>query len=378
MTHEPEPPPQWVIDAILEGGVTVTAHADIYEENAKTLWMPNAPLKSGGISVDQARDERRNLDIEFKNDEGALKHYPGGFWYDKVIKTYRGVEAWVDGVRQEWETQVGEFLIDGIREPNFPKVITCTGRDRTKVLLEDKLAYPIAFTKNMAPEDVIRAIAENGNISGDRMILPNTGKTLGKKYTFEAGLSRWEAIKKIALDFNYEVYFDQFGWFVMSKQHDPAKRQDTFTFKTGGNDGSLISFEKVSDESNLYNAVAVRGEASDTIPVAYVAVNRSPNSPTSVQNLKRQKTYEHTSPLITTEEQASELAWTLLAVMALETFEINMQSLVFPWLEAGSIIKFIDPDPNPGDPTRFLLSNFSFPLGLGPQTTVGKRITVVG
>jgi hypothetical protein len=84
-----------VIAAILNGVTQVTRRAEIYEADGKTLWIPSIDtprLIDGEVSVDYSRDERRTLDCTFDNSDGVLDHNPNGFWYDKVIKCFRGIK----------------------------------------------------------------------------------------------------------------------------------------------------------------------------------------------------------------------------------------------------------------------------------------------
>lgn len=83
-----------IIEAILSGVTQVTRRAEIYEKDGNTLWLPTQDtprLIDGEISIDYTRDERRSLDCTFDNSDGVLDHNPNGFWYDKIIKCYRGV-----------------------------------------------------------------------------------------------------------------------------------------------------------------------------------------------------------------------------------------------------------------------------------------------
>jgi len=82
-----------LLDAVLGGTTYVSRRVEIYEKDAETLWLPSddVPRAIGGsISVDYSRDERRSLDLTLDNKDGVLRHDPTGFWYDKIIKTYRG------------------------------------------------------------------------------------------------------------------------------------------------------------------------------------------------------------------------------------------------------------------------------------------------
>lgn len=356
----------------------VTRRVDIYDPDG-SLWMENAPLAGGTVSVDGTRAERRSLELDLNNKDGSLDNYPDGFWYDKIIKPFRGFEYVMpnsSGRIGYWETQLGEFLIDSISTSHFPSTVHVTCRDYTKKLLEDKFASATTFVSGQAVEDVIRTIATNGGISKFNTVA--TGKFLGKDFIFEGGTERWQAITDIATAYGYEVFFDAAGYLELREFRDPVTAATIQTFETGQY-GNLSNWTKASSDTRIYNHVVVTGESSDTAvpPVVAEATNTNPASPTSVANLGRRKTYRYTSSFITTLAQAQNVANKFLQVHALESFDLSLSALVIPWLEATEIIEFIDPSPNPGDPTRFLLSTFDIPLALGQMSVSGKRVTMV-
>lgn len=360
------------LDAILGPTTKVRSRVDIFESDGTTLFQKNVRLINGSVSVDQGRSERRSFSLELLNQNGELDNYPGGFWYDKIIKPYRGVKL-PDGT--EYESRLGEFVIDNIDTPDFPSIVSVSGRDYTKKLVTSKFAVPTSFAQGASLETVIKNIALNGGIS--RFILPNSGKTLGRSFLFDRGVPRWEAINELATAYNYEVYFDRRGYMVMDEPQDPVTSPEVFTFKTGGTDGSLSTFRKRTSDTRIYNFIAVEGQSAGEVPIYAEAKNTEPSSPTRIDKIG-ERVFLFKSAFITTQAQAQEVANSFLKIHALEQFDISFDSLVIPWLEAGQIIKFIDPSPNPGDPTRFLFSSFTIPLGLGTMSSVAKRVTIVG
>jgi len=84
------------VEALAEYLGATTRHIrriEIYEADGSTRWGKDkiVRLKDGSVTVDYDRDERRALDLTLTNDDGVLKNAPGEFWYDKVIKVFRGV-----------------------------------------------------------------------------------------------------------------------------------------------------------------------------------------------------------------------------------------------------------------------------------------------
>lgn len=89
-----------VVSAIENGVAQITRRMEIYQKDGVTPWYATSVdnpltkrLVSGSISVDYSSDERRKGDITLLNDDFAFRLNPlGGFYYDKIIKLYRGVQ----------------------------------------------------------------------------------------------------------------------------------------------------------------------------------------------------------------------------------------------------------------------------------------------
>lgn len=360
------------LSAFTESTTQVTRRIEILNSDG-TFWKTDAGLVGGSVSISNARKERRSFSITLDNADRSVDNYPGGFWYDKIIKLYRGVT----GTNFSYEVQLGEFMIDNISQPHFPFQIEVAGRDRTKQLQLAKFGNSTTFTSGQAPETLIRNIALNGGIT--KFNLPgSTGKLVSKDLTYERGVERWEAVQQIADSFGYDLYFDAQGYLTMTPYVDPTTTQLVWTFLTGPDSGNLVAFKKDSADSQIYNTVVVSGAASDVVvPVTYTATNTTPTSPTRIAALGP-RVYTFTSPLITTVGDATALANSFLKIHALEQFELNFESIVYPWLDVNSIVQFVDPLPIAGQPDRFLLTDLTIPLGLSSMSGVGKRVTIVG
>lgn len=90
-------PPELVQRAFLAPITEITRRVEIHEADGETPWRPELwprVLVGGTISVDMTRDERRSVDVELDNTDGALDPEAGGFWYDKVLKVFYGVRLY--------------------------------------------------------------------------------------------------------------------------------------------------------------------------------------------------------------------------------------------------------------------------------------------
>ncbi len=275
----------------------------------------------------------------------------------------------------EWEVQIGEFMIDRISEPHFPREVRITGRDYTKKCMNSKFTQATQFEAGMKLEEIIGAIAGAAGII--KRALPVTDVMVGRTFFYDRNTSRWDALKEIANSYNYEIFFDATGCLVIRPFNDPALTAPTVWIETGP-EGVLASYEKSTSDSRLFNHVLVTGESSesDRIPVWAERINSDPASSTSVYAIG-DRLYVYSSPFIETQTQADSLADIYLKLYGLEEFSLSFDSLVLPWLEVGDIIGWIDPNPAPDDPNTFLLSSLNIPLGLSPMSASAKRVTIV-
>ena len=563
---------QQVFEALLDGSSRVTRRAEIYEADGTTIFADsdNTPRIIGGnVSVDNSRDERRSLDITFDNSDGVLKHDPDGFWYDKIIKVFRGTEwdsskaqpniaiiaspdnnvrtglqllgydsvtaytpqysgdlmgwdviiadggtsaitaanyafltdafnagkpvltisdeadsthpliattvnktdaaAWAmtpvttdsplngrwaaftssgtttgkvisavttgakpaatyvwstvtyfvavtmvnsqggkwvhlqppfvlnsPGYSQllnasmewlfprsssaSWETQIGEFMIDRITEPRFPRTIQVTGRDYSKKLLKSKFSQALTFADGTSVDVVIQAIAANGGIT--KFNLNSENASLFGDMSFDRTTERWAAIKGIADAAAIEVYFDPRGYLTTRPMQDPSLSPSTLLLTTGSEYGNLVNYTKSSNDSRLYNRVIVTSENQDAVAdstygLQAIAENTQPGSPTSIDRIG-ERDYFYTSSFFTSLEQMQRYADKLLKIVALEEYSLDFDVVPFYWSEAGDIIEFSDPHAGVDEPTRFLMDSFNIPLALGTMSGTAKRVTIVG
>lgn len=284
---------------------------------------------------------------------------------------------WVDNYEplEKWEVQLGEFMADSIADADeWRDRVKVTGRDYTKLCIQSKLTKATTFVKEQTIEEVIRAVAANAGIT--KMDVPDTGIALEKDMTWERDTPRWDIIKEIAQAKSYQVYFDAYGYLRMQAMNDPLLTPPKLILNTGPR-GNLVSRGVKTSDTQLFNHVTVVGESSDSsVPLVFgEAVNDNPNSPSAISKIGERVT-NVSSPLVTSELQATSLAQQLLAVSSLEEFELDWSSILLPWVEPGDIVELQDDDPYWG-PTRYLISQLAFPFDLGPMSGNGKRVTKV-
>ena len=273
-----------------------------------------------------------------------------------------------------WATGLGEFIPDVIDRPRFPHNVHVTGRDFTKKMMIDRFSVTTTFAVGANVGATIQTIATNAGIT--KFNFATVTNTLGAAVTFEKNTSRWDACKQLAQSISCDLYFDNNGYLTLQLMVDPLTASLLYTFKTGAA-SNLVDFSRSTNDSRLYNDVLVYGDGPDN-PLVYANVtNTAPSSPTRIAKIGR-RTYSFASQFFTSNAQCLLYAQKLLAVVALEQYDMNLTSLVIPWLEVGKAVEVILPDAAVGDPTRFLLTSFSIPMMLGPMTGQAKRVTLVG
>jgi hypothetical protein len=123
MSHSPS---SQVVSAIESGVAEITRRMEVYENDAATPWYASADddpnvnrLVNGSITVDYNSDERRKGDLTILNDDFAFRLNPiGGFYYDKVIKLYRGVRFPIKAIKPKillFENDRDDLLVRHLR-----------------------------------------------------------------------------------------------------------------------------------------------------------------------------------------------------------------------------------------------------------------------
>jgi len=378
-------PPDAAVRAIQSGLTTVSRRVEIYESDAETLWQPNnrtpqARLIDGAVTCDFNRNERRMFDMTLSNTDGMLTSKDGeGFWYDKVLKPYRGVYYRDGGQRKLWECQMGEFRIDKIDTNIRNSQVKVSGRDSWKKLATSKLTQSVSFPAGTYLYDLVRALAANAGIT--KLKIPYTNRTIGTRMDLERGTERGEVIKQAANANNYDVYFDNEGYLVMEEFADPSTSPVEMTFQTGA-EGNIVDYDKSINDSRLYNHIVVYGDRESVeggdilMPYFGEAINEDATSPTSVQRIGDRQ-YSFASSFFTSDQQCQDYANSLLRIHSLETYEINWSSLYYAHLDVGRVVDVLEPDLGLLTTSRFLLDTINFPLNLGPMSATGKRVLIV-
>lgn len=375
----------------VNNGIAPTAPDSPFKNNFQTYAVPVTVgeqlvtgVRAGAlIAADNGINGWYPITYESNVTGGRWVHYQAAFTdqlssqinFRRAMSMLQNIVHWLYtyGDTRIWETQVGEFMIDKIVEPRFPKQIQISGRDYGKKLDLYKFDKTYTYTNGLKVYDVLNAIANMAGVIKANMDCQNA--ILQGDVSFDRTSSGLDAFTKVTEAANLEYFFDKFGVLTVRPFLDPFSSPVTLYLKTG-TDGNLVDYTKSSDDSRLKNSIKVIGLNKDGADaVWYIAENNIAGSPTSVARIGRRQD-SCTSILLTTAKQCQDKAERLLSVAALESYDVSFSSLVFPWLEVGEISQVEYPD-REGYPYRYLFTNFTLPLGLGPMQGSSKRVIKV-
>lgn len=371
------PPPTEVVDIIEDPITRIARMAMIFHQDGETPYIESVGILGGEVRVDaSSTEERRSFTLELHNEDGQLTPHQDAFWYDKVVKLWRGV--WLSDTSQ-WVHQLGTFMIDTIEHDHLNASVRLAGRDYTKKLLVDKFAAPTTFVRGTSLDEFIRGVGAHALVlyynlpwsSGD------PAPALGKDFTFDADTPRWDAIRDVCAHYGFDAYFNPKGELTVVEYQDPSTSPTKYTFQTGPIVGNIADIQNREHDERLCNHVVVRGETASGILVWDEVEVGNPDSPIHPDRLGVRRTKTYVSSMFTTVDQCRAYARRLLDTSALRSSEAALETLVIPWLEGGDIIEFLDPNAFDDDPTSFFLHDFTIPVGLGTMQMNVNRVTVV-
>ena len=375
--------------------VRVTRRCEVLNSDG-TMYNDDVQIVTGNVNCDASRDERRTLDLTIVNADGTLYAGEGGLWYDKLIVPYRGIQ-WSGG---SWEVPLGKFMIDSIedvdkvrRRPrgtvnrigpvavpsphDFANTLHITGRDLTKKMITETLDATLTYASGTSLYAIALAQIVNSGLTD--YILPwtsssvNPSPELSADQTFDANTTRLDVLKQCIQAFGYEFFVDCFGTAIVQQTADPATQTPVVTFGAGS-DGNITNYKRMINDTELYNRVVVRGTGQNNSTVFAVAEVTDTSSPIHKSRIGT-RTFPFDSELVPDNDSAAALASTLLAVHALESYEVDLGAIVMPWLDVGVVVGFQDPAPaSAQEPISFFLSTLDIPLNLGEMSPVAKRV----
>lgn len=323
----------------LAGSHRVTARATAYTAPYGAVTVP---ISSGSVTVDATSQVRRSATCGIP--DAAL--WPAN---PLDILSPFGTELAIDyGIglgagRIEWVPLLRGPITDAhrTRPPSTgDSAITVSVADRSSQVAEARFSQP---TQTIPGATVV---AEITRLIQD--VLPDVTVTdLTDSPQIAAQLDiereRWaDGIEKLADSIGAEVFADPLGEFVI--RPTPQLRSDRVVWVAStGDGGALVSIDETLTRENVYNRVVASGQRTDgTPPVWAVVDDDDPASPTRVGGPFGTKPRFYSSPLLTTTQQCTDTARSLLARATGIQATVALSIVTNPALDAGDIVAVQD------------------------------------
>lgn len=353
------------LEALLSNNMLVTTSVTI---NDTTLDIAN-----GSVSMDANRDIGRTCSLELMptgtlsaDDIYALISTP-----NIEITVKRGLI--IDGVTEL--VPLGVFSTDQAElSKSKAGTIKWSGSDRSKKIARNRFLDPyqilIGTTLANAGTDLLQS-----RLSGVACDFSNVNDTINATIIFEAGANSnpWKSARDLFSKYGYDLRFDGLGTARAIPIPDPSSTDTVFSFGSGETSMVLDGTARSSLEG-VYNGVIATGEGTDVaVPVRAEAWDTDPSSPTYYLSGMGQVPYFFSSPLLTTLDQATKAATTMLARVKGRSQQLDWPAIVNPALEPLDVVSVTFWDTT----TTCVLDSLTIPLGTNQAMTATARATSI-
>jgi hypothetical protein len=346
----------------LRASHAVEIKVDAYR--GEELLASDLPISDGTVTVDGNSQVRRTLSLTVAdptldpgNDQDATLAPYGS---DLVVQ--RGVR-FPDGSIEY--APLGRFRIEQVQTAISGEAIQLTGSDRTAYVQDARFTTTQqSVTSNTIPAEIARLITAVLTVAVNNQ----SGRTDATPLVYwEQG--RWEAIEQLAKSIGCVVFFDPTGAAVIEPV--PAITDAAVWWVDAGESGVLVTGERETTREQTYNGVVASGEsAGQFLPYTATVTDNDASSPTLWGGPFGSKPYFYTSPLITTQEQATAAATALLNKVRGMSRQLTLSCVPNPALEAGDVIRVRFPD---GATETHLIDSFDMPLDPSSAMAISTR-----
>lgn len=267
------------------------------------------PLLDGDVRLDASAQVRSTVDIstdgynKWAADASALlAPYGKELWVRRGIEYGNGQKEWVS---------LGYHRIYSVSQDDAPNgPIRIEARDRMAGLIDARMLVPVQFSPNHTVKQFYdRLVLEVYPWAEIEYDFDPTNIAVNRTVVVEE--DRYGALLDMARALGRVMFWDHAGKLQIRKAPNPSK---PVWEVSAGRGGVLVSLSRTLTREGVYNAVVAYGEAADDKPpVRAVARDMNPASPTYWFGPFGQVPRYYSSPLITTQDQASSAALAMLA-----------------------------------------------------------------
>lgn len=296
--------------------------------------------------------------------------------YGNEIRLYRGVV--LDDGTEEYVPQ-GVFLITNVEveESSNGLRIAVTGVDRSVKISRARWTNTYSITNGTNVADAIAALVAD-RYPDVQTSFSTTTATVGTTVLgTETDNDPWRDAIKLADSAGMELYFDGDGILVLRSVRDYDSIFSPDAVYRENSEAMILSIRRRITNEQSYNGVVVTAEGTSTDTVFRVEVwDEDPSSPTYRYGNFGQVPLFYSSPLITTEAQATSAATALLAKKKGYVESVDWNQIVDPSLDAADVIAVFNAD------TRLqrllVVDRLSIPMSASqPMTATARTVRVL-
>lgn len=309
-------------------------------------------LLGGSASMSRTNETRRVSRVELMNRSGALSPRAASdlFYLGRLYQLEAGL--WTGGVSggTEW-VSLGVYMVS---EPEVivtgaGSTITMQGSDRTRLAQYSGFTEPYSVEVGVPVAQAVLELAQAAGMgaSSELYSLDDGGQVLGITRTWEEGTYRLPAMMQLAADHGLELFVDAVGVLTLRPEPLPDELPVVWEFASGEDAILLGLTRRLSDtDPGLFNHTTVVGASAGTSPVRGEARDLNPSSPLynpldGSGPFGDRLAPVRTSALITTPEQAEDVAQHLLAEVALVGEQITLPIVPNYALEPGDRVRVV-------------------------------------
>lgn len=309
---------------------TMTARATAYTPTLGVV--TDIPVVSGNIRVDATSQTRRT---------GTIGIADPAYWPADplAILSPLGAELLVEygvvlpGQGIEWIPLIRGVITDAARSTpvrTAREAFTVTLADRSRKVAEAEFEQARQTTVGAT------AVTEITQLITEVLPVTVTDRTASSEVAAQLTIerARWaDGVEKLATAIGAEVFADPLGQFVIRPQ---PTLTDTPAWHLAG---VVVSLDEKMTRDFAFSKVVASGQRTDGTPPVFAAVaDTNPLSPTYINGPFGTKVKFYVSPLLTTTEQCTRAAATLLARSTGMSGSITIAAVTNPALDAGDVI----------------------------------------
>lgn len=302
--------------------------------------LEELPIEDGSVTLDGAAVTRASLSLSLAPDAADLVRLVADDYDDPLapcgneIAVYRGI-TYIDGSVEY--LQLGVFPIDefSAQDNDGGADVSVSALDRSSVLIdavfEESGVIEEGTNAYTAIISLVQAVYPDCTFT---FTAADTDVTL-PALSYEVNDDRWDFVQACAEAAQSLLFFNNQGELTVA----PAPNTVT-PIHTLDEGDVLLAASKQWGKANAVNRVYVEGNSSAADPVTPGdARDTSPLSPTRYGGPFGRHTMTYSSEFITTDEQAQDVAETILAQKVGSTQEIGFASLADPRLEPLDVVR---------------------------------------